>query len=540
MRWLKTFILAALASGSATNAARADVVPNPLFSDNMVLQRGSALPIWGKADPGEQIQVTLERKAPGEAAVAASGTTADKDGNWKVTLPEQKAGDGYSLTIKGKNAIDLKNVAVGDVWICSGQSNMQWTLSALTKDEQGKKAAAAATNPNLRLFSVQRRPMPEPQATVPVTANEGKWLPCTPETAINFSAVGYFFGRDIQKDQNVPVGLINTSYGGTPAEAWTSKEGLLKEKDLVYYVDRVELGKKSYDADKVKAAHEVAIEKWKKDLSAAKAASKPLPRQPQMPGPGNITAGSPTGLYNGMIAPLLPFAVKGAIWYQGESNAGRAAEYRKLMPALIKDWREKWGSELPFFMVQLAPFKGGASGVDYAELRDAQLHSTQALPKVGIAIITDVGDETDIHPQRKEPVGQRLALSARAIAYGQKLDYEGPEFKAMKVEGDKAMLSFENGGLVCKGDSLAGFQIAGEDKVFHPATAEMKGATVVVSSDKVSKPWAVRYGWVNFAKPELNFFNKAGLPAVPFRTDDLPLTTAQPPAAAVAPKKKAG
>ena len=527
MRWLKTFLVALAAGG----VARADVAPNPLFSDNMVLQRGAALPVWGKADPGEPIEVRLERKATGEASAAAASTTAGPDGKWKVTLPQQKAGEGYTLTIKGKNTIGLKNVAVGDVWICSGQSNMQWSLAQLTREDQGKKVAEKAANPNLRLFAVQRRPMPEPQETVPVTKTEGQWLVCTPETVINFSAVAYFFGRDIQKDQNVPVGLISTNVGGTPAEAWTSKEGLLKEPDLVYYVERTEAAKKAYDPAKVKANYEAALAKWEKDAAAAKAKKQQPPRRPTMVGPGGLTSGSPTGLYNAMIAPLQPFAIKGAIWYQGESNAGRAAEYRKLMPALIQDWRTKWGSEFPFFMVQLAPFRGGASGVDYAELRDAQLHTTKILPKVGIAIITDVGEETDIHPQRKEPVGQRLALAARAIAYGQQVESRGPEFKSLKIEGDKAVLAFDhiNGGLVCKGDALAGFQIAGEDKVFHPAKAEIKGESVVVTSEKVSKPWAVRYGWVNFAKPELNFFNKSGLPAVPFRTDDLPLTTAPQP-----------
>lgn len=526
MRYLSLMLMLATAS-----IARAGIVPHPLFSDNMVLQRGMPLVVWGKATPGESVEVRLERHAGQESSAAVASSTADQEGRWRVTLPEQSPGDGYTLTLKGQNTITLKNVAVGDVWICSGQSNMAWSIERLTIDDQGKKVAEKAHHPQLRLFTVPRGPAPEPQQTIPVTANEGRWFVCSPQTVLPFSAVAYFFGRDILADQKVPVGLINTNVGGTPAEAWTSKEGLLKEPALVYYVERMEAAKKNYDPLKAKEEYETALAKWKKAAAEAKAKNQPAPRPPVKVGPGGMTNSSPTGLYNAMIAPLVPFAIKGAIWYQGESNAPRAAEYRTLMPALITDWRSKWGYEFPFLMVQLAPYRGGPSGVDYAELRDAQVHTAKILPKVGLAVITDAGDETDIHPQQKEPVGQRLALAARAIAYGQKLVYQGPTFKSLTIEGDKAVIHFDNigGGLVGKGDTLHGFQIAGEDKVFHPAQAEIRGDTVVVHSDKVAKPWAVRFGWMNFAKPALNLFNKEGLPAVPFRTDDLPLTTAAPP-----------
>jgi sialate O-acetylesterase len=228
-----------------------------------------------------------------------------------------------------------------------------------------------------------------------------------------------------------------------------------------------------------------------------------------------------------MIAPILNYKIKGAIWYQGESNASKAKEYRALFPAMIKDWRKQWGYDFPFFAVQLAPFQGGQSGVDYAELRDAQTLATTALPKVGMAVITDSGDEKDIHPQRKQPAGERLAAAARAIAYGEKIEYSGPVYKSVKIESDKCILSFDHlgGGLTMKGDALHGFTVCGEDHKFHPAKAAIVGDTVVVTCAEVAKPVAVRFGWVNFAKPELNFFNKAGFPAVPFRTDDLPLTT---------------
>src|SRR5262249_1614957 len=358
---------------------------------------------------------------------------------------------------------------------------------------------------------------------------EGVWLECTPETAINFSAVGYFFGRDLQKALNVPVGLISSDWGGTVCEAWTSKGALEADPGLKYLAEQVEATKKAYDPEKAKATYEAALAKWKKDAEAAKAAGKNPPARPQMPWPGGINQNSPTALYNGMIHPIQKFPIKGAIWYQGESNASRAAEYRILFPAMIQDWRKQWGSEFTFLCVQLAPYRAdGSEKVSYTELRDAQFFATKKLPKVGIAVITDVGDETDIHPQQKEPVGGRLALAARAIAYNEKLEYSGPVYKSMKVEGEKVLLSFDHvgGGLVAKGSELTGFAVCGEDKVFHPAKAEIKGDTVVVSSDKVAAPVAVRYGWVNFAKPTLNFSNKEGLPAVPFRTDEFPLTTA--------------
>jgi sialate O-acetylesterase len=324
----------------------------------------------------------------------------------------------------------------------------------------------------------------------------GKWLECEPASVQEFSAVAYYFGRELEKSLKVPVGLIVTSWGGMPCEAYTSLEALDAEPSLKHYADKARAAAKQFEVDK-----------------------KP------------VAPNSPTALYNAMTHPLIKFPVKGAIWYQGESNAGRAYEYRTLYPAMIKDWRAQWKSDLPFVGVQLAPFKGGASGVDYAELRDAQLHATKVLPKVGVAVITDSGHETDIHPPQKEAAGVRLALNARAPAYGEKLEYLGPVFKDVKFDGGTATLSFDHvgGGLVAKDGDLTGFVAAGTDNVFQPAKATIKGDTVVVTSDKVDKITAVRYGWVNFAKPTLNLFNKEGLPATPFRTDDLPYTTAPKP-----------
>jgi sialate O-acetylesterase len=517
-------LLAFAAAVAVCCPVAAEFKPHPLFSNDMVLQRGEKLIIWGSAEPGEAVKVilaSLNTKVGGEAI-------ADSKGKWSVTLPPQKAGTGYTLEIRGANSEAVfKNVAIGDVWICSGQSNMEWTVGRLNKEDQGKKVAAAANHPNIRLFTVKKKTAKEPESTVAVDLLNkekevwnGKWQPCTPDTVNSFSAVGYFFGRDLEKALNVPIGLIHTSWGGTPAEAWTSKEKLESVSELKYYADRL-------DPEKVEAAYQASLTKWKEAKEKAAAENKEFTqRQPVKP---QFGPNMPASLYNAMIAPLLPFAIKGAIWYQGESNAGKAAEYRTLMPALIEDWRKKWGKEFPFFIVQLAPFRGGASGVDYAELRDAQVHTTKVLKGVGIAVITDVGDKTDIHPQRKEPVGGRLALAARAIAYGEKVEYSGPMYKSHKIDGNKVTIIFDHAGkgLECKGDALAGFAVCGEDKKFVPAKAEIVGDAVVVSSTDVPNPVAVRFGWVNFAEPTLNFFNKDGLPAVPFRTDDFPLTTAK-------------
>ncbi len=489
---MKVWLLA-LVGGLTAGTARADVTPHPIFSDNMVLQQGTDIVVWGKAAPGEEINVSLERKTANEGSATGASSKADTDGNWKVKLGKQKAGTGYTLTIKGKNTIELKNVAVGEVWVCSGQSNMEWSVNAGETPDEVKKGAK---NPNLRLFTVQKR-----TAAAPITDQDDlkhftKWVESGPDTVGGFSAVAYHFGQKLQKELDVPVGLIHTSWGGTPAEAWTSLEALDAEPSLKYYADRARTAAKQFEADK------------------------------KAPGPG-----TPGVLYNAMIYPLLNFKVKGAIWYQGESNTGKAFEYRTLFTTMIEDWRKRFGCELPFMLVQLAPYgngKGNSGGVTYAELRDAQLYATKKLPKVGMAVITDVGNESDIHPKPKGPVGERLAIAALGIEYGKKIEYSGPVFKDVKFDGATATLSFDHvgGGLVAKDGDLTGFAVAGADGKFVPAKATIKGDTVVVTSDTVQKISSVRYGWVNFATPTLNLFNKEGLPATPFRTDDTPYTTA--------------
>jgi sialate O-acetylesterase len=500
MRLARVLALALTAGGLVAGTARADVKPHPLFTDNVVLQQGGEIPVWGKADPGEKVTVELARAATASAPVTAEAT-ADKDGKWKATLPKQAAGTGYTLAIRGTNTVELKNVAVGEVWVASGQSNMEWSINASWDAEKFK---AAAKNPNLRLFTVQKRTATAPISDQGDLKHFTTWSESGPDTIGGFSAVAYHFGSHLQKNLpgNVPVGMIHTSWGGTPAEAWTSTEALEAVPELKHYAERA--------------------------AAAAKG------KQPVGPN-------TPASLYNAMIHPLLPFAIKGAIWYQGESNAGRAAEYRTLFPTMIEDWRKRWGHEFPFLCVQLAPFNNGdAFNVQYAELRDAQLLATKKLKNVGMAVITDVGDLFDIHPKDKLTVGTRLALCARGMTYGQKVVYSGPIYKGMEVDGSNAVLSFDHlGGGLCARTGpvnfsptapVYGFEICGEDKEFYPAKGAIKGDSVVVSSPKVSKPVAVRFGWQNF--PLTNLYNKSAdgrvvaLPASPFRTDDFPLTTA--------------
>lgn len=539
----KLLLLAAVAAWAAP-AARADVKPHPLFTDNMVLQQGTKIIVWGKADPKENVTVDLSRRVGNEGTAAGAGMDADENGNWKVVLPAQKSGTEYVLTIKGTNTVTFKNVAVGEVWICSGQSNMEWSINA---GETPDKVKAASKNPMVRLFTVQKRTAPAPITDQNDLKHFTKWVECGPDTVGGFSAVAYHFGQYLQKHlpEGTPVGLIHTSWGGTPAEAWTSLEALEAVPELAYYAANakktfasVEDGRKNYDRAKAKEAYDAAVEKYKaamekhkEAVAKAKEEGKPAPKAPTAPqfaGPPNVGPNVPSSLYNAMIHPLLPFAVKGAIWYQGESNAGKAFEYRSLFQTMILDWRAKWKSELPFMLVQLAPFmaiKPEPMDSAWAELREAQYLATVKLPKVGMAVITDVGDEKDIHPRPKQPVGERLAIAALAIEYGQKHDPIGPTLKEVLIEEDKVVLKFEHlgGGLVCKGEKLTGFTIAGKDQKFHNANAEIVGDTVVVTCPDVPKPVAVRFGWANY--PVVNLWSKAGLPAGPFRTDDFPGVT---------------
>jgi len=496
-RTLLAISIAALLAGVGA-AARAEVQPNSLFSDGAVLQQGVAVPVWGTGKDGEQVTVKIEDQ---------TATTTVKDGRWLVRLKPMKADGPFTMTITGDNTITITNLLVGEVWLCSGQSNMAFHLAQAAN---AAEAIAAAGDSQLRLFTVPYGATDTPKAEVP-----GSWKESNPETARSFSAVAWFFGRELRRALKVPVGLISSSVGGTPAEAWTSRATLEADPGLREILERYAEQVKTYDPEAAAAQHQRAIEKHKQAVEKAKAAGEKPPPAPRAPADPRKASVRPCGLYNAMIAPLQPYAMAGAIWYQGESNAGRAAEYQKLFPAMIQNWRQAWGQgEFPFFFVQIAPHQGMKP-----EIREAQLLSWQKVPRTAMAVITDVGDEKDIHPTKKEPVGARLALAARAIAYGENIEYSGPVFASMKVEGDHAVLSFTHvgSGLMAKDGELKGFTIAGADGTFAAAKATIEGDKVVLSSPSVAAPVAVRYGWAN--TPDVNLFNKEGLPATPFRTD---------------------
>jgi sialate O-acetylesterase len=644
-----------LLSASLDVRARAGEAPpgrpflHAMFTDNMVLQRGVAAPVWGWTEPGRRVTVALN----GIRVQAV----ADDSGRWTARLGPLPAGGPYTMIVTGPRSATLSNVMVGDVWLCSGQSNMQM---ALAKVSNGPAEVARADYPQIRLFTVPMRTAFEPEAT-----SEGRWLVCSPRSvsATEFSAVAYFFGQKLHAELKVPIGLINASWSGTVAEAWASAEALKtiadfradvaeveqavadrkrglddfevrreawwrrndpgsaalpgwadpalddsgwktmnlpgyweeaglpgfdgivwfrKElnlpgdwpgKDLVLHLGPIDDadttwvngtrvgGKDAWGTARVyKVPHgllragrnvvavrvhdkagpggfsgsseQLKLEPaggsqgrtislagaWRYRASTPRAGLTPLPRR--LDDDPNVA----TVLFNGMIAPLIPYAIKGAIWYQGESNVGRALQYRTLLPTLIRDWRSRFGSgEFPFLIVQLANFlptrpEPGESA--WAELREAQWLTTKAVPRTALAVAIDLGETGDIHPRNKQEVGRRLALGALAVAYGRPVEFSGPTFRALRVEGNTARLSFGHlgGGLVARGGGpLQGFAVAGADKQFVWAEAVIDGDEVVVSSPRVARPAAVRYAWAD--NPVCNLANKAGLPAVPFRTD---------------------
>jgi sialate O-acetylesterase len=490
-------------------AAYADIRLPSIIGDNMVLQGGDMVPIWGWADPNEEISVSLSWRDAGWTL------QTPPDGKWMFKTRPPEVGGPYEITLKGKNTVAIRNILVGEVWVCSGQSNMEWPVRRSANADQ---EMAAATYPKIRLFTVQRKVAQTPQEDC-----TGKWVECSPGTVGNFSGVGYFFGRELHKELNVPIGLIHTSWGGTPAEAWTSPDTL--EQDYVFepIVKRYKDALAVYP--EARKEYEEKLAQWRKDTEKARAESARIPPRPAAPfGPDNPN--SPAGLYNGMVAPLIPYAICGVIWYQGESNAGRAYQYRDLFPAMIKSWWNSWPQGgFPFLFVQLANWRQvtpepGPS--DWAELREAQL-MTLALPDTGMAVTIDIGDANDIHPKNKQDVGKRLALWALAKTYDRDVVCSGPLYTGMEKKGNGIILHFDHvgGGLVARDrEPLKGFAVAGADQVFVWADARIEGDTVVVSSEKVAEPVAVRYAWGD--NPVCNLYNKAGLPASPFRTDTWP------------------
>lgn len=660
-----------LAACSTTTITKNELKLADVFTSNMVLQREMDVPVWGTSDSNSTVAIAIN----GEVYT----TNSDNNGKWEVKLKPLPVGGPYKLAVScNESSVKLNNILSGDVWVCSGQSNMQWSVS---RSKDPKKEIAAAKYKNIRLFSVPRN-----TSLTPVDTVGGEWVECSPETIHNFSAVAYYFGRKLNKDLNVPIGLIHTSWGGTPAEAWTPTTVLNSSQVMKPIVDRhvkalalEKLNKKDREA-KIAAHAKKSIKLWKKEYVRHFGASesgiigwskKDLDdsswksmKQPQQwetiiqldgtvwfrrsvelsddmigkeltlnlgaiddfdqtyvngvkvgetwfgaprswatprkytvpaelvkdkklviairvldvygggglcapgsayslvsadgkskvklagtwkykvekeiavssfkrpPGLGNLggirKSHQPAALYNAMINPLLPYGIKGAIWYQGETNGGRGVQYRTLLPAMINSWRDGWNQgDFPFYIVQLANFKfprKEPAEDNWAELREAQLMTALNHPNCGLAVTIDIGEAKDIHPRNKQDVGKRLALAALKQTYGKEVVHSGPTYVSSTVEGDKMVLKFKNigGGMIAKDGKLKWFQIAGEDKVFFWADAEIKDDTVIVSSPKIKEPAAVRYGWS--INPEgCNLYNKEGLPASPFRTDSWPV-----------------
>ena len=483
----------------------AEVKPASLFSDHAVLQSGMAVPVWGTADPGEKVTVTLH-------GVSAS-TTTGADGRWRVRLKKLKAGGPYEMTIAGKNTVTVKDVLVGEVWLGSGQSNMVFTVSKKSNpwagmlDEQGE--IAAANYPQIRMFTGKETKSYEPQTDI-----EGEWKVCSPATVGDFSAVGYLFARDLQRELKVPVGIVLEAYGASTAESWLPRTTVAADPMLKPLLDKFDARENYYkehsegtDADAPPAPETL-------NARPAKPGSKPAkmrdPVQDQH---------QPTVMFNGMIQPVIPYAIRGFLWYQGESIVGGKAGvelYPHTMETLVKDWRQRWGEgELPFYFVQLAALENVSNN---PAVREAQAQLLK-LPKTGMAVTIDIGDPKLVHPKNKEPLGERLTAIALAKTYGRKIEYSGPVYESMKVRGNAIELKFSHAeGLMAKGGPLKWLQIAGADQKFVDAEAKIEGNTILVSSPQVSSPVAVRYAWADY--PEgCNLYNGAGFPAAPFRTD---------------------
>ncbi len=479
-----------------------------VIGNNMVLQRDVPVPIWGWADKGEEVTVT----AAGQTLTAKAGD----DGRWKVVLAKLNVGQPLEMTVKGSsgNTITLKNILVGDVWLCSGQSNMQMNVGSCN---DAAKDIAAANFPQIRLITVPCVGTPEPQKDF-----AGQWVECAPNTVGGFSAAAYFFGRMLHQEIKVPIGLIHCSWGASSCETWIKRSALDADPQYQAMLKSYDEKVRTYDPKKAEEDQKKQMDEWKKAADAAKAAGKEPPPAPWFHDP-RFDQFRPANCYNGMILPLEPFALRGAIWYQGETNAGRAYEYRQLFPLMIRQWREDWAQgDFPFIFVQLAnfmPVQEQPTQSAWAELREAQTMSLHT-PNTGMAVIVDIGDAKDIHPKNKQDVGRRLALWALANVYGQKIVFSGPMYKWMEKKGNEIVLHFDHQGtgLVAKGgEPLKGFSIAGADQKFVWADARIVGDTIVVSSPGVADPVAVRYAWAD--NPVCNLYNREGLPASPFRTD---------------------
>lgn len=509
---MKTALSAAFAMFAAgAGLLQAEVRLASPFTSHLVLQREMKLPVWGTAAPGEQVTV--------EFAGQKKSAQADAGGKWRVELKPLKASaESRTLLVTGSQTaqpVRLEDVVVGEVWLASGQSNMDFTVSKKAKYFAGvineEQEIAAANHPLIRMFTGTAIRAYQPQERVP-----GEWQVCSPATVPAFSAVGYFFARELQKQLKVPVGIVTLAYGASTAEAWIGREAMAADPQLKPMLDRFDVAVQSFRTN----PPPVVAAPRSEDVSATNAT--PAGRRRGGGGPRDPVQDqhNATVLFNGMIHPVIPFALRGVIWYQGESivdgAAGRAL-YPRVQATLINDWRKLWGQgNFPFYIVQLAALKANSNS---PEVREAQA-TALALPNTGMAVTIDIGDPKDVHPHNKQDVGARLARIALANVHKRNIEFSGPQYQSLKVEGSTVRLRFTHpgGGLVARGGPLKGFAIAGADGKFVPAEAKIDGRTVVVSSAAVANPTAVRYAWE--AYPEgCNFYNEAGLPAAPFRTD---------------------
>ena len=471
--FLRRFIFVAGAFALGQAAAQAEVKLPSVFDDHMVLQQGQKLPIWGWADPGESVTVSI--------AGQTKKTKAGKDGAWDVHLKPLKASKTpVAFSVKGSNSIEFEDVLVGEVWLCSGQSNMEWRVS---QSDNPKEEIAAAKHPLIRHIKIPHRPSATPEKDV--TPERGGWEVCSPETVGSFTGVGYFFARNLLDELDVPIGLLGCNWGGTRIEPWTTPSGF-------------------------------------KSVPALKEIADKLDTFPQKRDNGSINHQSALALHNGMISPINPYGIRGALWYQGESNNGEGMLYYEKKKALINGWRDIWNNKkMPFYFVQLAPYKYGGEPTRLAGIWQAQLE-TLKVPHTGMAVTTDIGNIRDIHPRNKQEVGRRLALWALTKDYGKKgIEYSGPLFKSARFRKDTAIVRFTHadGLKSTNGQALSHWEVAGEDEKFAAAQAEIKGSTVVARSDTVKKPKFVRFGYHQEAEP--NLANGAGLPASPFTTGEV-------------------
>lgn len=483
---------------------RAEVRLPKIISDHAVLQRDAPIHIWGWADPGEAITVSLHQQH-------VDGT-ADALGKFSVYLQPEKAGGPFDLTVKGSSTVTVSDLLIGDVWFASGQSNMELPLNGFPDSavlKNGPQEIAAANHPNLRLLHI-----PNHASMYPVDDQPATWTTCTPETAATFSAVAYFYAREISEKEHVAVGIVDSTWGGTPVESWASLGSLSADASLmpVFHTwSRLAATQQDKDA---------AIAAEKREDEAAKQAGKPAPQHSWHP---NLDSWAPAGLFNGMIAPATPYGIKGVIWYQGESNSPHASAYlySKVFSTMITDWRRQWQEgNFPFLFVQISSFRSSPKE-DWGMLRDQQ-RRTLAIGNTAMAVTLDVGEPDNVHPADKQTVAARLALAGRALAYGEQVDFSGPLFRQAVPERDGMRVLFDHtaGRLVSKESSLPGFEVAGEDHHFTAASAKIDGDTVIVTSSAVQHPRYVRYAWEN--APQATLFNKDGLPASTFTSEDAP------------------